>query len=390
MESFKVAFGVANPFLLTQWNQIRNSEVDPSELGVTSNMVVWWICETGHEWQQRVFSRSRSKNCPICINQLIQPGINDLATLQPELVRQWHFEMNGDVSPSSVSAGSNRKFWWVCDSGHDFEATVSKRVRENQGCPFCKNKVVLVGFNDLATTHPQLAASWHPSKNQPVTKFAVIAGTAKKYWWVCDKGHEYEMSGDKRTKGIGCPVCSNYSIVKGVNDLAHTNPELALEWNYGRNSNSPSEVVSGSHKKVWWLCVDGHEWQASPVNRVYGTGCPTCSLGGFDPSARAFIYFISNQKLGSRKVGITNATSERLDMFKRLEWKIIETWEFEFGIDAKRVEKHFFAWLRSEVGLPPHLDGKSIGKLGGWTETFSYFGPSDAEVIERINSTIDR
>lgn len=381
-------FYQGNPLLLTQWHSLKNSDKNPENFGASSKEVVWWLCDKGHEWEQAIFSRRRSKNCPICVNQKVQQGFNDLATLEPELARQWSLDRNLSDNPKTVSAGSNKKFWWVCESGHDFEASISKRVLEGTGCPFCRNKQVLAGFNDLATTNPEIARTWNSDKNLPIRSYQVVAGTAKKFWWVCENGHDYLMSGDKRLKGIGCPVCSNYSIIVGINDLAHTHPELALEWNQKRNSISANDVVAGSHKKFWWVCNNGHEWQASPVNRSNGTGCPSCTLGGFDPESQARIYFISNHRLQARKVGITNFSSERLDLFKKLDWAVIRTWDFNLGHEAQRVEKIFFKWLRTEVGLPPHLDGEAIGRTGGWTETFSQFGPTDSEIVSKLNSLI--
>ena len=32
-----------------------------------------------------------------------------------------------------------------------------------------------------------------------------------------------------------------------------------------------------SHKKVWWLCKKGHEWEARINNRSKGSGCLYCS-----------------------------------------------------------------------------------------------------------------
>ena len=56
------------------------------------------------------------------------------------------------------------------------------------------------------------------------------------------------------------------------------NANLIDEWNWERNSNdSPMQLTVGSHKKVWWKCHDGHEWQAEIKSRYYGKGCPYCS-----------------------------------------------------------------------------------------------------------------
>ena len=48
--------------------------------------------------------------------------------------------------------------------------------------------------------------------------------------------------------------------------------------NYERNEDIlPSQIVPGSNMKVWWKCGEGHEWQATIVDRNSGKGCPYCS-----------------------------------------------------------------------------------------------------------------
>src|SRR5438477_261773 len=64
--------------------------------------------------------------------------------------------------------------------------------------------------------------------------------------------------------------------------LSRTHPDLAAEWHPTKNGNlTPSEVVAGSHLKVWWKCSKGpdHEWQATVANRTQAnpTGCPCCA-----------------------------------------------------------------------------------------------------------------
>ena len=66
-------------------------------------------------------------------------------------------------------------------------------------------------------------------------------------------------------------------VIKGVNDLATTNPELVEEWDYEKDDLKPTEVTAGSAKKVWWICPEGHRYQSSPDSRTDGHGCPYCS-----------------------------------------------------------------------------------------------------------------
>lgn len=68
-------------------------------------------------------------------------------------------------------------------------------------------------------------------------------------------------------------------MLSGFNDLATVNPSIAAQWHPVKNlPNTPGATLSGSHKKAWWLCGEGHEWEASVKSRAVGnTGCPYCS-----------------------------------------------------------------------------------------------------------------
>jgi hypothetical protein len=54
---------------------------------------------------------------------------------------------------------------------------------------------------------------------------------------------------------------------------------VARTWHPTKNGTlKPTDVASGSGKKVWWLCKHGHEWRATIINRARkGHGCPMCS-----------------------------------------------------------------------------------------------------------------
>ena len=54
--------------------------------------------------------------------------------------------------------------------------------------------------------------------------------------------------------------------------------KLLKEWNQEKNEElNPANIELGSHKKVWWQCSKGHDWQAIVSNRVLGKGCPYCA-----------------------------------------------------------------------------------------------------------------
>lgn len=210
-------------------------------------------------------------------------GENDFETRYPRVAAEWHPTKNGDLKPSDVSYGTNRKVWWICKKGHEWEAAVAKRGPGGRGCPYCANKRVLAGYNDLASQYPEVALEWHPTKNGELAPSTVTWGSNRKVWWLCPKcGYEYQAVINKRTRsGESCPCCGPIAkrIKVGFNDLATTHPVIAVEWHPTKNGElTPEEVTQGSNKRVWWVCPTcKSDYDAVVAARVRGAACPYCA-----------------------------------------------------------------------------------------------------------------
>ena len=271
-----------NPDLAKEWHPTKNGSLTTFDVSPGSEEKVWWKCDKGidHEWKSIIYNRKRGSGCPICSGHKVVLS-NCLATLNPELAKEWHPTKNDELTPFDVTEGTHRKVWWKCDKGHDHEWMSSVYHRSyGRGCPVCRGlKVVL--SNCLATLNPELAKEWHPTKNDELTPFGVTDGTPKKVWWKCPKGddHEWKASIANRSQGNDCSICSGRTVVLS-NCLATLNPKLAKEWHPRKNpSITPFDVSEFSHKKVWWKCDKGddHEWESAVSNRSKGKGCPICS-----------------------------------------------------------------------------------------------------------------
>ena len=83
------------------------------------------------------------------------------------------------------------------------------RTGQNGGCLYCCGKLVLKGFNDLATLNPELAAEWDPDLNGDLHPEDVTAGNGKMIWWRCSVcGNQWRAAVYNRNKGVGCPECN--------------------------------------------------------------------------------------------------------------------------------------------------------------------------------------
>ena len=472
-----------NPVLAKQafgWN--------PKDFGIASNKKMAWRCEFGHTWEATIRSRSSSRGCPYCSNNKVWPGFNDIATTHPEISKTLHnanpeaiiagsekkfewkcslghiFELkvkerigrnygcpycsNSKVlkgfndfetkhpelakeadgwDPSTVIGGSAVSKNWLCSEGHKYRAKVSSRDASNSGCPYCAKQLVLKGFNDLATTHPELAAQadgWDPAKiiskktsvnwicpnghktkasiatrksgsgcrvcvNQEVlagyndlqTKFPELAaeaygwdpskvspGSSKSMTWICSKGHNWKSVVVSRSSlGAGCPYCSNTKVLTGFNDLVTTHPEIAKQ----ASGWDPSKITFGSNSKKLWECQYGHKWTISPTVRTSkgGSGCPSCAETGFDPNSDGYLYFLIHPRWEMFQIGITNVPDNRLSKHSRLGWELLE---LRGPMDGHLTQQWETAILRMLKAKGADLSNSKIaGKFDGYSEAWT-------------------
>ena len=264
---------IVNPALALEWHPTRNGKLLPSGVTPGSDKKVWWLCRRNHEWRVRIADRSKGSGCPYCGGRKACKD-NCLAVLYSDLVKEWYFRRNGNLTPEDVRPNSGKKVWWICKKGHEWKARVADRTA-GYGCPYCTRQKVCKN-NCIETIRPDLAAEWHPTKNGKLSPRDVVFGSTKKVWWRCKKGHEWKAIINSRSQNHGCPYCTRQKVCKD-NCLQTVNSALAQEWHPSLNGRlTPRDVTPGSGKKVWWRCNWYHEWEATVVNRNRGRGCPYC------------------------------------------------------------------------------------------------------------------
>ena len=276
---------VTHPHLVAQWHPTKNGNLKPDQVTAGSEKNVWLWCKNApdHVWQARISHQAKKFACPFCSNRKVS-STNSLASLHPEIAAEWHPTKNAPLTPFLVVAGSAEPAWWLCPMSEDhlWKTSINKRTKGNK-CPFCAGRRVSV-TNSLSSLHPEIAAQWHPTKNQPLTPSLVVAGSAEPAWWLCPMSEDHEWKTDVRgrTQKPGCPFCANRRA-SVTNSLASLHPEIAAQWHPTKNQPlTPSLVVAGSAEPVWWLCPinSKHEWRACIHTRTrLNSGCPGCKNG---------------------------------------------------------------------------------------------------------------
>lgn len=268
-----------HPVIAAEWHPTKNINITPYEVSKGNHTKIWWKCFEGHEWEASSNIRtSRKSGCPKCSGLEAIIGVNDLATIKPELAAQWHPVKNGTLTPFMVKAGSNKKIWWLGKCGHEWNRNINAITLN--GCPYCTGVIIKSGFNDFLTVTPEIAKYWHPLKNS-FSPDKLSSGSEKKVWWLGECGHSFNRSVKTMVSLTSrCPYCFGSAVLSGFNDIFTTHPDLiSKEWSYSLNILSPKAVSAGSNRKVWWVCDKGHEWKVGIAERTRKdfTSCPKCS-----------------------------------------------------------------------------------------------------------------
>ncbi len=302
---------ITNEKLMKDWpknvdGSYSISPHDPSKISLGSAKKVKWICATcSHEWVVKVANRFISgSGCGFCANRRCHSdGRNSVATLYPELLKEWVYAKNPD--PFTVAAKSAKKVYWKCSTClHEWVTAPAHRIIG--GCKKCavrnrlgksKNK------REPLTDHKELLKEWDYSKNT-LDPVKLTAGSQRYAYWKCSTcDNQWRCKIHNRTKGGGCPHCgggTNSLHSDGRNSLATKRPDVAAEWDYSKNGDlTPETITFQSFKDIWFICKTcSHEWLTKPCVRTAPThqqNCPYCAGVSIHTDGRNSVF--NNPKL---------------------------------------------------------------------------------------------
>ena len=320
-----------NPETARLWDYELNNGITPQDVTAGSTKKYHWIYpyddpKTGKHWDFRYEASCsdavHAKTCPQLAGKIVEKGFNDFATTNPDVAKLWDYELNNGITPEEVSKGSKKSYHWVypyddpkTGKHWDFKYTAKcADAAKYSSCPQLAGKKIEVGFNDLATVAPEIAAQWDYDLNGKLTPFDVMAYSNKSYHWIYPyddpkTGKHWDFKwAEKISNRVNFPLCPfliNRRLWVGYNDFETLYPELAKEWHPTKNGDlKPSDICGAPYKKVWWLYiyhnpVNGkkykYSWKAAIVNRARGARCPY--LPEFESYGETFVrqYLQNNQ-----------------------------------------------------------------------------------------------
>lgn len=119
------------PQIAAEWDDEKNSAARRSDaVTAKSRKKAYWKCrKAGHQWEASIANRTRlGRGCPMCANQQVWAGVNDLASQFPEVAAEWDYSKNAPLTPHDVMARSKAERHWVCPNGHEYTMQVVRRT----------------------------------------------------------------------------------------------------------------------------------------------------------------------------------------------------------------------------------------------------------------------
>ena len=266
--------------LQRQWARVKNTHLGNVLIRPYSNRKVWWRCDQcpdghPHVWEARISDRSKGRSCPFCIGRRVCQH-NSLATKHPDIATELSDRNQGTAE--EYTAGSTKALFWQCKHGHEYSASVKSRTHRRTDCPTCFASRI----SQPKQKHPVLTDSqrglmqyWDSELNakEGLDPNKIRCRSKKICYWVCSqcpKGqpHRWQARPDTLYMGHRCPCCSGHQAC-ACNSLQSLFPEVAAEWDYTRNTGTPSDYSAGSGIKVWWHNDKRGSFQCEIKQRTY-------------------------------------------------------------------------------------------------------------------------
>ena len=124
----------------------KNTLNDIKNITCGSGKKISWICELGHKYEQSPANKIKGKGCPVCSNNKVWMGFNDLETWckkngRTQILEDWDYNKNL-VLPNQVSYGSSKKIWFKCHiCGYEWQTVINSRTYQHSDCKMCSRRM---------------------------------------------------------------------------------------------------------------------------------------------------------------------------------------------------------------------------------------------------------
>ncbi len=291
---FNLSF--ASHELSIYWHKIKN-EKSPREFFKKSNNKCWFICKCGVEFNAILYDVSTGKNWCLCcsISQLCNNNdckkcFNKSFLSNP---KSTFWGKQNKITPRQITHMSGKKFWFKCNCGCEFNATLSSISLNISWCLCCSQNNVCAN-NDCILCYKKSFASnekskyWSKKNDNPARHYTMFS--AKKAYFLCNCGHEFESKlSNISANETWCPYCGIHPIklCEDINcvhcfKLSFASNPRALQWSK-LNQKAPREIFCGTPDRYKFDCeICFHTFELAlkqiKTQNSWCTYCANCVL----------------------------------------------------------------------------------------------------------------
>ncbi|QZI89424.1 hypothetical protein SIPHO063v1_p0066 [Vibrio phage PS10B.1] len=197
-----------------------------------------------------------------------------------------------------VYVRSSDKVTIKCSRHGPFEQTPTNHLQDH-GCPECADTGRLTTEEFIKKARDIHGVTYDYSNTE-------YKNARTRITVVCKRHGVFSILPSKHLQGNRCPVCSDKRLSSSeFTDKAHRVHGFKYQF-------SKMKYI-GTHVKITITCPHHGDFEQTPASHLQGKGCPSCSVYGFNPEKRAYVYvLIDSDTFSQVKIGITNTPDKRL------------------------------------------------------------------------------
>ena len=232
----------------SDWNYVLNNGVLPRHVFLNSHNKYWFTCSNcEHDFQALLFCINEGGWCPYCSHHKLCQMESCKLCLEKSFafsstnkVQYWNYKLNIGITPRDVFLNSNKNYWFTCsECGHDFQIS-TYHIHENKWCSYCANRLLCKKESCMSCFNKTFSAIdkaqyWNYVKNDGISPRDVFMNSNKKYWFICEKGHNFNITLAAISSSQNwCRYCVNKTEQKLqerlVIDFPSLQREITFQW----------------------------------------------------------------------------------------------------------------------------------------------------------------
>ena len=261
------------PEIAKDWHPTKNGNLTPQNIRPSSNQKVWWHCERGHVYELEPNQRVNAKRgCPDCSRYGYGSSQElriycELKSLFPDTCfRQKIQGKEIDVFVPSIKLGVEYDSAFY-HRDKDNEDQAKNSLMESLGLNVIRVRerpLDQISSLDVITPTRQLSKK---DMNRLLESVAAVCAMDENLL------ASYLSENDFINNENFASYISYSDRPIPENSLAEKFPEIAAQWDYEKNAPlTPYDFSHGSKYRAWWLCDNGHSFDASINSQTYHSG----------------------------------------------------------------------------------------------------------------------